>query len=425
MLGLFLGGRDIVGSGRGATGARNEMTTDPKSPLRPVAGDEVAGRGAVGCQVTVISAYRFHMFALARELYRRDALLRLITATPRRTIDEVPPSAIRARPWLALVRHASTKLRLPVEDRLIRVVLADFDRWASTQLPDSPVVTALSACATNTLSKAASRGSRIVCERGSWHILEQKRVLHEEADRWGWPRGVFDPWVVDRELTEYDIVDRIFVPSSAAQRSFVRLGIPAARVARVSFGADLSTFSPPENDQRDRKRVLCVAQVGLQKGHQYLVPAYRRVRRPGSKLVLIGDAAPAVVKRLGVPEDDIEVVGTVARSRVAQEMRAAGIFVLASVHDGLALVIAQAMASGLPVVASEATGAEDLITDGVEGFIVPPRDGDRLAEAIDKLMSDPELAQSMGAAGRRRIETLGGWDDYGRTALGEFSSVLT
>lgn len=400
------------------------MTTDSESPPRPLADNDPARSSAVGCQVTVISAYRFYMFALARELHRNDALLRLITATPLRTIDEVPRSVIRARPWLALVRHATTKLRLPVEQPLIRMVLSDFDRWAWTQLPDSPVVTALSSSATATLSKAKSRGSRIVCDRGSWHILEQRRVLHEEADRWGWPRTVIDPWIVDRELREYDMVDKIFVPSSAARRSFVRCGIPAELVARVSFGADLSTFSPPENGARDTKRVLCVAQVGLQKGHQYLVPAYRRVRRPGSTLALIGDAAPAVVKRLGLPEDDIEVVGTVGRPRVAQEMRKAGIFVLASVHDGLALVIAQAMASGLPVVASEATGAEDLVTDGVEGFIVPPGDGDRLTEAIDRLMSDPELAQSMGAAGRRRIETLGGWEDYGRTALGVFSSVL-
>jgi glycosyltransferase involved in cell wall biosynthesis len=116
----------------------------------------------------------------------------------------------------------------------------------------------------------------------------------------------------------------------------------------------------------------------------------------------------------------------VSRGRVVEELQRASVFVLASVEEGLALVIAQAMACGLPVVATEATGIRELITDGVEGIVVPaPPDAQSLAEAIDSLLTDPDRAQAMGAAARRKVESFGGWDRYGRQLVAAFRDART
>jgi glycosyltransferase involved in cell wall biosynthesis len=102
-------------------------------------------------------------------------------------------------------------------------------------------------------------------------------------------------------------------------------------------------------------------------------------------------------------------------------LQRASVFVLASVEDGFGLVIAQAMACGLPVIATEATGIRELITEGVEGIVVPaPPDAQTLAEAMDSLLSDPDRARAMGTAGRRRVESFGGWDRYGRQLVAAF-----
>jgi len=79
----------------------------------------------------------------------------------------------------------------------------------------------------------------------------------------------------------------------------------------------------------------------------------------------------------------------------------------------LALVLGQAMACGCPVLATTATGAEDLFTDGVEGFIVPDRDVDALAERTQQVADDPQVQQKLRAAGLLRVKQLGGWDQYG------------
>src|SRR5438094_128830 len=91
--------------------------------------------------------------------------------------------------------------------------------------------------------------------------------------------------------------------------------------------------------------------------------------------------------------------------------------VLPSIEEGLAFVQAQAMACGVPVIATTNTGAEDLFTDGVEGFIVPIRDVAALRERIEILLDDDSRRKTMAEAALRRVQTLGGWNEYGERAL--------
>ena len=101
------------------------------------------------------------------------------------------------------------------------------------------------------------------------------------------------------------------------------------------------------------------------------------------------------------------------------------IFVIASIEEGLALVQAQAMACGLPVIATTNTGAEDLFSDGVEGFVVPIRDADAIAERIARLLSRPDDREMMAQAALKRVAAIGGWDAYGQRALSAYASGLT
>lgn len=378
----------------------------------------------LGLTVEVISAYRFHMFHLAGELERRRSLCRLHTALPARLVPEVSRDLVRSHPLLAAPYHVLGHRVRRLEPRMRRMVVSDFDRWVARGLQHAPVVTALSSFGTRALQRAAADGSKIVCDRGSWHILEQKAVLERESARWGIPGPAFDPWIVDRELTEYDVADRIFVPSSTAAASFHRRGIQALRIRVVPYGVDASAFRPSANCAQEDATVISVAHVTLGKGHQYLISAYRRVRRPGSRLRLVGDVDRRLLARLRVTDDDIDATGPLKRPEVACQLQRAGIFALASVTEGLALVIPQAMACGLPVIATDATGVGDIVEDGVEGLIVPTGDEGAFAEALESLLDDPERARAMGKAGRRKVEKLGGWESYGAHALAEFEALL-
>ena len=101
------------------------------------------------------------------------------------------------------------------------------------------------------------------------------------------------------------------------------------------------------------------------------------------------------------------------------------VLVLPSVEEGLALVQAQAMACGCPVIASENTGASDLFTDGTEGFIVPIRSPEAIAARLQLLADSAVLRERMSRAALERVRAMGGWEQYGDRMLEVFSEVVT
>jgi glycosyltransferase involved in cell wall biosynthesis len=100
------------------------------------------------------------------------------------------------------------------------------------------------------------------------------------------------------------------------------------------------------------------------------------------------------------------------------------VLILPSLEEGLPLVLPQAMACGTPVIVSEATGAADLFTDGIEGFIVPCRNPAAIREKIEWMISNPTAREEMSMAALSRIRSLGGWNRYTETAIKIYSSLL-
>ncbi len=363
-------------------------------------------------KVTVLSPYPPHRH-LALQLYRAQLLERLVTALPRGGVG-LPRELVSSRLRWSTLHRAARHAELRSASVLRRRVIRDFDRWAASQLGESGMIIGRAGEATDTLSQASARGATVIIHRGSWHVLEQQRLMDEEADRIGAPREPVHPFGMERELREYQLADRIMVSSRAAGDSYIRQGIDPARVVSVPPGVDVTMFSPPAQ-ARTPGAIVSVGTVGLRKGQYHLVRAFQKLYTRHASLTLVGTIMPGWDKRLHLGQPGLRTTGHVGRGRVIDELRRASVFVLASVEDGFGLVIAQAMACGLPVIATEATGIRDLITDGVEGFVVPaPPDAESLAHTIDTLLADPDRAQSMGAAARRTVESFGGWDRYGR-----------
>ena len=382
----------------------------------------IVGRGSIeSTRISVLSAYPFHMFEQAKQMERLGALERLVTAVPKWRTG-VSGSRVRTRLGMSTTRYVVRRV-LPRSDHFLsRQVVRVFDGWSAGQLGNANVVSALSGFATTALERSASQGVATCCDRGSWHILEQKEVLDAEAVRVGIPPVYFDPYMVDRELREYALVDRIVVPSEPARLSFIRRGIEPSKVVKVPYGVDVSAFTP-EHGERQPGAIVSVAAVGLTKGQRYLLDAFRSLRSARASLTLVGPVDPGWAAQLDLDRGDVRVIGAVARARVIEELQRGSIFVLASLLDGFGLVIAQAMACGLPVIATEATGVRELVDDGVEGFVVPAGDSRSLAEAMTVLLDDPVRAAEMGRAGRARVESLGGWDEYGLRLLQVFDGA--
>jgi glycosyltransferase involved in cell wall biosynthesis len=376
-------------------------------------------------RVCLGSAGRFHTFDLARELEKRGLLASVYTAYPRWKVDGLPSQKVHAFPWMMGALTVAARLGLHgLRERWNYWVIETFDRWVASRLEPCEVYHCLSSFGVHSHRVAKERyGALTVCDRGSSHILYQDEILAEEYARWGIPYRPIDRRLVERELQEYGYCDRIFVPSSFAYRSFLEKGVPEAKLVKMPFGVDLSLFRPVSKED-DVFRVIYVGTLSLRKGVLYLLEALCALRLPRFEVWLIGSCLPEVRPFLRKYEGGYRYLGVISRKELYRYYSQGSVFVMGSIEEGLALVQAQAMACGLPVIATTNTGAEDLFTDGVEGFIVPIRSPEAIREKVLYLYEHPEIREEMARAALRRVQSLGGWETYGCQVVAAYESVL-
>ena len=185
------------------------------------------------------------------------------------------------------------------------------------------------------------------------------------------------------------------------------------RVHVVRCGVDLSGPIRTIDRQADSPfTALIVARLSAEKGHGVAFEALATLkdRRHPLRLVLVGpgdfDAEFGdVVDRFGV-RDCVTMVGAVEPQQVAEQMAQADVLIVPSFAEGLPVVIMEAMAVGLPVIASGIAGVPELVEHEVTGLLTVPARPDLLAEAIERVMLDPDLARSLATAARQRVEQL-------------------
>jgi glycosyltransferase involved in cell wall biosynthesis len=241
------------------------------------------------------------------------------------------------------------------------------------------------------------------------------------------PFAGIDPRAIDREEAEYAEADIITVPSIFAYRSFVEQGIPAHKLRLLPYGVNVSRFQPVAEPAVGHFDILYVGAMSLQKGIQYLVQAYQKISHLNKSLTFVGAPSQEIIQMLKMRNlwpADAKVLGHVPQTELKTIMSRSHVLVLPSVQDGFGMVMAQAMACACPVIASRNTGGEDLFDDGDEGFIVPIRDVNALAERLQQLADKPEQRAAMGKRALARVQSLGGWSSYGEKAMAIYAEAL-
>ena len=208
------------------------------------------------------------------------------------------------------------------------------------------------------------------------------------------------------------------------------LGLAGDRCHVIPYGVDVDTFHPGDEGRAawrarlgiaaSARVVLAVGRMATKKGFQVLLPELRRLleRHPSCHVILAGggDRLEEFRRAVAGLAARVHFPGVVYREGLPGLYRAADVFVLPAVHDGsgnvdgLPNVILEAMASGLPVVASGISGIPLAVVDGSTGILVPEGDGAALFNALDRLLQRSGEAEAMGAAGRRRAELELTWD---------------
>jgi glycosyltransferase involved in cell wall biosynthesis len=224
--------------------------------------------------------------------------------------------------------------------------------------------------------------------------------------------------MIERFLSFF--TDNIICVSKAVQKFVVeREGIRESRTSVIYNGISLPWNGLPSKDRKAQRAsegvssqdvvIIEVASLTANKGQHILLNACQKVyqKTRAIKLIIVGEGLLKSTLQEETKKLDIEsaVIFTGQRKDVYELLAISDIFVLPSmIREGLSIAMIEAMAMGLPVIGSNVGGIPELIEDKVSGFLLPPGDTDKLASAIDALVTEQDLRERMGKQGRRIFE---------------------
>jgi glycosyltransferase involved in cell wall biosynthesis len=236
-----------------------------------------------------------------------------------------------------------------------------------------------------------------------------------------------------KEKIRLYFADQIITCSDYSKREILSLGINPLIVNVLSPGLDRENFkllSEP-GESFESKKILCVANYLPRKGLIYLVEAFSQIKKQNFTLHFIGNPKnkPNYYKRLITTVKKLNITDYIFfhdasdKENIKRLYSAADIFVLPSLKETFGIVFLEAMHYGLPIITTNVSAMPELITDGVNGFLVPPANSKKLAEAISKLIENPELRKQMSESGYQRIKNAYYWEQTGYKFLSIVQSM--
>jgi glycosyltransferase involved in cell wall biosynthesis len=267
-------------------------------------------------------------------------------------------------------------------------------------------------CALKTFEAAREVGTLCILDQVIGHIktgasiLSEERQLHPEfADTI--PETTAE-WALKRCTLEATAADRIIAASEYVRDSLIMNGVSPSKIKLCPYGVDTERFRPVEKIDNRPFQILFVGQLSQRKGIKYLLEAFKRLHLEKAELVLMGGMTGSGAG-LKSYEGFFKHISHVPYSELPQYYQSADIFVYPSLHEGSALAIYEALASGLPVITTQNSGS--VVQDGVEGFIVPIRDIEALQKKILLLYHNKNLRNRMSRQARKRAESFT-WEAY-------------
>ena len=308
-------------------------------------------------------------------------------------------------------------------------------------LPDNTIIFAYDTGALEVFEWCRERGFRCVLGQMDPGRVEIELVREEEKCWPGWATCVTElPEEYSRRRErEWALADRIVVNSEFCREALVRQGVQTEKLVVIPLAFEMEDeaevrgqrtedrgqksvvsgqWSVVSGPQSSTLRVLFLGQVILRKGIQYLVEAARKLEKESVHFDIVGPIGISQKATASAPRN-MTFHGPVSRDGTAGWYRKADLFILPTLSDGFALTQLEALAHGLPVIATP--NCARVVEEGKTGFIIPPRDPQALAEAILRFVRNPGLGWEMAPTCRDAVKTYS-IDAYGRRLVESFGN---
>jgi glycosyltransferase involved in cell wall biosynthesis len=365
-------------------------------------------------KITISVGGLFHAPPLAKYLTDQGHTVELITSYPKYILKKrnITTSIIKTVFSKEIIDRLYKKLLPKFYDNYLSTKW--FDYRASKRISkDSDVYIIWASFGLQTIKKIRSvnKNAIIILERGSAHIKRQDQLLSQAIGK-----NIINPKILEKECKEYEMTDYISVPSIFSRKSFIDLGFPEDRILVNPYGVDLQEFYSSSNRKTSIFTVGYVGNISAQKNVNGIIKAIDILQGRGLKirLLLVGNIDVTTFDLSLIKDYNfIEYHKAVPQNELVNYYMEMDVFVLNSIHDGFGMVLLQAMASGLPVIATENSGGPDVIEPNINGFIIPINSDKILAEKIEYLYNHPEQKETMGINARKKVKNGYSWTDYG------------
>jgi len=354
--------------------------------------------------VVIATGRQAHYSLPANAFVRRGFDVCLYTTTPRSRMRNFHP-AVRTR-WVPApvalfsgLTHWKTPLVLDELDSTL------FDRLTAAALKSCDLLLGASTSSLATGIAAKRDGGVFVLDRACPDIRVQQKMMVEEARKVG---GVFrpnSPWFIERQVQEYEQADFIVAPSEYSRRSYPEHLRKKTVLAPLYGRSKVSPRSP-----RPAGSPFVLGVVGgqpLRKGYLYLLQAWKELALPHAQLrIRSGDAIfrYPVLNRLLAELPNVELVGYVPD--ISEFYAACDAFILPSVDDGFGMALFEALANGVPSIATRHCGASELLAPEQDFILIEPFSVEDIKQSVQRLYDSQELRERLANQGPVAIQAL-------------------
>jgi alpha-maltose-1-phosphate synthase len=372
---------------------------------------------------------------------REHALNRVLSPSVRgelnrRSFPQVPSDKIRSHPWPEVARLLAGRLGLTSLTRhevgrfSVDAVYESMDRRVAARLREVRGVQAVYAhedAAAETFLTARRLGIKTLYELPIGYWKPYRELMQEEAARepeWAstLPGNTDSSEKLCRKDEELAMAERIIVPSEFARSTLSKANCLKASVNVVPYGAPAATSIKKQFRPRDGKlKVIFVGALTQRKGLSYLLRAVEQFG-PKVELTIIGRRV-GECRALDRALSAHHWIPSLPHPRVLREISQNDVMVFPSLFEGFGLVLLEAMSVGVPVVTTPHGGAPDCISDGRDGFIVPIRDVEAIAEKLELFLQHPEILPVMARAALLKARRCS-WEYYGQRLAALVGQVM-
>ena len=382
-------------------------------------------------KVTITVPGRFHAFNLAYGLFKNKSLDKIITSYPTYILKSygIPSKHVKSLIFKELYcRFYNLIYKKYPQSIFINTLFDFFASFLISKNSDVYILWAGFSKLTIKRIRKINPNAKIILERGSTHIQFQYKILCEEYKKF--PNIIYNlpnKKLIQREIDEYNLVDYIAVPTLFTEKTFTDYGISKTKMFINPYGVDLEIFKEKNYNQiNNTLNILFTGNFSVRKGAYIYLQVFELCKdKPFIKFTLVGTIESGLYDYLTpfINSGQLTYISQLPQKELPNIYQNADIYFFPSHEEGLGLVLLQAMASGLCIIASENSGFGSL-SNGENGYICNLSEYEAIVTLFDNLYNNKSLLLKHSKNSRNTVINNYSWEDYINRSLNFYKTII-